>query len=45
MFAECKNVYLTAHVLKGLVTIIRVMVHVGLICRTQTLYPRRFCIL
>lgn len=44
MFAENKNVYLANHVLRGLVTIIRLVVHVGLISHTQTLYPKGFCI-
>lgn len=36
MFAECISVSLTAHVLRGLVSILREMVQVSLIFHTQT---------
>lgn len=46
MFATLKEMFLTAHVIrKGLVSIIiQYVAHLSLICHTQTLYPRRFCI-
>lgn len=44
MFAALKEMFFTAYVIKGLVSIIRYVEHLGLICHTQTLYPRRFCI-
>lgn len=45
MFAALKEMILTAYVIrKGLVSIIRFVEHLGLICHRQTLYPRRFCI-
>ncbi len=45
MFAALKEMFLTAHVIRqGLVSIIKYVAHLSLICHTQTLYPRRFCI-
>ena len=45
MFATLKERILTAYVIsKGLVSIIRFVAHLSLICHTQTLYPRWFCI-
>jgi len=44
MFAALKEMILTAYVIKGLVSIIRYVDHLSLICHTQTLYPKRFCI-
>jgi hypothetical protein len=45
MFAALKEMFLTAHVIRrGLVSTIKYVAHLSLICHTQTLYPRRFCI-
>lgn len=45
MFAALKEMFLTAHVIRnGLVFMHRHAKHSSLICHTQTLYSKRFCI-